>query len=80
MESQSNQVLVLNVNAAKEEVHCSLGSAIRCDRVWDVLGSGDSCDTRRDVDELWLLGCFQQGKSSLKQVDWTGGIDIDMLK
>ena len=79
VESDSDQVLVLDVDTTKDEVESGFGSAVRADGPRNVLGAGDGGDTRRDDGELGLLRSLQQRQDSLEEPDGAVDVDVDML-
>ena len=79
MESDGDEILVLDVNATEDEVESCLGSAVGADGPRNVLGAGDGSDTRRDDGEFGLLRSLQQWQNSLEEPDWTVDVDVDVL-
>ena len=79
VESDGDEILVLDVNATEDEVEGGLGSAVGADGPRNVLGAGDGSDTRRDDGEFGLLRSLQQWQNSLEEPDWTVDVDIDVL-
>ena len=79
MESDGDEILVLDVNATEDEVEGGLGSAVGADGPRNVLGAGDGSDTRRDDGELGLLCSLQQRQDSLEEPDGAVDVDVDVL-
>ena len=79
MESDGDEILVLNVNATENEVESGLGGAVGADGPRNVLGTGDGGDTRRDDGELGLLCSLQQRQDSLEEPDGAVDVDVDVL-
>jgi hypothetical protein len=66
VERDGDELWVLDVDATEDEVERGLGSTIRADVPWDVLGPGDGGNTGGDDGELGLLGGLQEGKNGLE--------------
>ena len=79
MESNGDEILVLDVNATENEVESSLGGAVGADGPRNVLGTGDGGDTRRDDSKLGLLRSLQQRQDSLEEPDGAVDVDVDVL-
>lgn len=79
MESDGDEILVLNVNATEDEVESGLGGAVGADSPRNVLGASDGGDTRRDDGEFGLLRSLQQRQDGLEEPDGTVDVDVDVL-
>ncbi len=80
VDDEGDEVLVLYVDVANQEVERSLGCTVRRDGVRDVLGGADGADDRRDGHELGVVALLEERKNGLEETDDAGGVDVDVLE
>lgn len=79
MNSDRNNILILEVDTTSKEIDSSLRSAVRADSVGHMLHSRDGACKRRIDHEYGLAGFLQQRQRSLEDSHHTRGIDVEML-